>query len=186
MSDRVVAVLGYSGRRSDELHRVCAERLTHAQRVAVGARAVILSGLPEAELMRAAWSGPDVTLVCDPEARSTAENARNVAGAARALGAKDLVVVTSGWHRARARVLMHAALRDSGMLVSIEGAEGSRPVRLLAREAACLALLPVQLLGLRLHRKRQPDAERGAATELRVSPDRTAVGLGNGGHDRET
>ncbi len=157
MSDRVVAVLGYSGRRSDELHRVCAERLTHAQCVAVGARAVILSGLPEAELMRAAWSGPDVTLVCDPEARSTAENARNVAGAARALRATELVVVTSGWHRARARVLMHAALRDSGMLVSVEGAEGSRPVRLLAREAACLALLPVQLLGLRLRRKPQPD-----------------------------
>lgn len=186
MSDRVVAVLGYSGRRSDELHRVCAERLAHAQRVAPGARAVILSGLPEAELMRAAWAGPDVTLVCDPDARSTAENAVNVAGAAHALGAKELVVVTSSWHRARARILVHAALRDRGMLVSVDAAEGSRPVRLLAREAACLVLLPVQLLGMRLRRKRQPDAERRPAAELRPSHDRTAVGLGDGGHDRKS
>jgi uncharacterized SAM-binding protein YcdF (DUF218 family) len=152
VSERVVAVLGYSSRRSEELHQVCAERLAHAQRVATGARAVILSGLPEAELMRAAWAGPDVTLVCDPEARSTAENAKNVAGAARALGAKELVVVTSGWHRARARILMHAALRDSGMLVSVEGTNGSRPVRLLARELVCFALLPLQLLWGRVRR----------------------------------
>lgn len=186
MSDRVVAVLGYSGRRSDELHRVCAERLAHAQRVAADARAVILSGLPEAELMRAAWAGPDVTLVCDPDARSTAENAVNVAGAAHALGAKELVVVTSSWHRARARILVHAALRDRGMLVSVDAVEGSRPVRLLAREAACLALLPVQLLGMRFLRKRQADAERRAAPELRASPDRAAVGLGDGGHDRKS
>jgi uncharacterized SAM-binding protein YcdF (DUF218 family) len=170
VSERVVAVLGYSGRRNNELHRICAERLAHAQQVADGARAVILSGLPEAELMRAAWTGPDVLLVCDPEARSTAANARNVAGAARALHAQELVVVTSGWHRARARILMRAALRNSGMLVAVEAANGSRPVRLLARELACLALVPFQLFWGRI-RGWQRDAESRAASGLRAGRD---------------
>jgi uncharacterized SAM-binding protein YcdF (DUF218 family) len=143
---RVVAVLGYSHRRNGRLHAICADRLTHAQRVAEGARAVVFSGWSEAELMRSAWTGPDVLLVCDVEARSTAANAANVAAAARELGAQELVVVTSPWHRARARILVGAALRGSGIRYSIETAEGPRPSWLLARELVCLALLPLQLL----------------------------------------
>ena len=67
MSDRVVAVLGYSRRGDTGLHPVCADRLEHAQRLAVARGTVILSG--EAELMQAAWSGPDVVLICDPDAQ---------------------------------------------------------------------------------------------------------------------
>jgi uncharacterized SAM-binding protein YcdF (DUF218 family) len=144
-AERVVAVLGYSHRRNGELHSICADRLAHAQRLAKGADAVVLTGLSEAELMRSAWTGPNVPLVCDREARSTADNAANVAAAARELGAQELVVITSPWHRARARILVGAALRGSGIRFSIETAEGPRPRRLLARELACLALLPLQL-----------------------------------------
>jgi uncharacterized SAM-binding protein YcdF (DUF218 family) len=146
MSDRVVAVLGYSRRGDSELHPVCADRVAHAQRLAVARGTVILSG--EAELMRAAWSGPDVVLICDPDARSTVDNAANVAAVARTLGVRELVVVTSRWHRARTRLLLRAALRKSGISFSVETAEGARPLRLRLREVACLALLPFQLARL--------------------------------------
>ena len=139
----VIAVLGYSRRTDRPLHPVCAERLAHAQRLAVSAGTVILSG--EAELMRAAWAGPDVVLICDPYARTTADNARNVAAAARELSAKELVVVTSRWHQVRARILVRAALCGSGIRVRIEAPEGRPPLLLVVRELACFALVPLQL-----------------------------------------
>src|SRR5262245_66211790 len=104
-AQRVVAVFGYSHRRTGGLHTICADRLAHAQGIAEGAHAVVFSGYSEAERMRAAWSGPDVLLVCDSEARHTADNAANVAAAARELGAKELVVVTSTWPDRQAGIL---------------------------------------------------------------------------------
>jgi uncharacterized SAM-binding protein YcdF (DUF218 family) len=142
---RVVAVVGYSRRRNTELHPLCADRLRHAQQLAAGARAVILSGCPEAELMQAAWAGPEIPLICDAAARTTAGNAVNVAVRARELGADHLVVVTSSWHAPRVRLLMRAALRGSGITISVEGTDGPRPKLLIARELACLAILPVQI-----------------------------------------
>ncbi len=147
MSVRVVAVLGYSRRRDKALHRICAERLSHAEPLAADARAVVLSGMPEAELMRAAWTGSDVELICDPDARSTAQNAANVASVARELGADELVVVTSGWHRLRARLLLGWALRGSEIQLTVQGPRGRRPPLLVAREVVCLVLLPFQLGG---------------------------------------
>ena len=144
-AERVVAVFGYSRRRTGRLHSICADRLAHAQGIAEGAHAVVFSGWSEAEPMREAWTGPDVLLVCDSDARSTAANAANVAAAARELGAQELVVVTSPWHRARARILVGAALRGSGIRFSIQTAAGPRPSWLLARELVCLAFLPFQL-----------------------------------------
>jgi hypothetical protein len=140
---RVVAVLGYSRGGSGDLHPVCARRLEHAQRLVASSGTVILSG--EAEVMRAAWCGPEVVLVCDPEARSTADNARNIARTVRELGADELVVVTSRWHGLRARALMKAALRGTGIRLTLATTDGPRPALVLARELACLALLPVQL-----------------------------------------
>jgi uncharacterized SAM-binding protein YcdF (DUF218 family) len=159
----VVAVFGYSGWRGSELHPICAERLARAEEVAGDARAVILSGWarrsrvkPEAELMRVAWRGPEVPLVCDPDARTTADNAANVAATVSALGAEELVVVTSRWHRRRVRLLVEAALSGSEVRVSVEGAGGSRPAVLLARELGCLALLPIQRARVRRRVSRQP------------------------------
>ena len=147
----VVAVLGYSRRRDSALNPVCAERLEYAQRRADGARAVVLSGwarrrkaIPESELMREAWAGPNVPLVCDPDAGSTAANAANVAAAAEALGADELLVVTSSWHRRRARLLLRAAVRDRGLRLVVEGAPGGWHPLVLAREVACYLLLPLQ------------------------------------------
>lgn len=144
----VIAVLGYSRRAAHtDLHPVCADRLAHAQTLASPEGTVILSG--EADLMRAAWTGPNVMLVCDPDSRSTSDNARNVAAAARELGATEVVLVTSRWHGLRAGILLRAALRGSGIRLRLETVNGRPPPTLVARELVCLALLPFQLVRLR-------------------------------------
>jgi uncharacterized SAM-binding protein YcdF (DUF218 family) len=158
---RVVAVLGYSGRRSDVLDPICALRLRRAEQLAAGARAVVLSGWArrpsgrsEAELMRAAWRGPEMPLLCDTTARSTVENAVAVAAASRELGVDEVIVVTSDWHELRARVLVRAALRGSGIALRTSPTPGLLRATVLVRELACLVALPVQvLLVLRLRRR---------------------------------
>ncbi len=143
---RLVAVLGYSTRRADGLHAVCAERLEAAEAVAEGAHAVVLSGWSrrrhhpsEAELMRRAWRGPDLPLLVDGDARTTIGNVRAIAGAARELGATEVVLVTSSWHARRARLLARAVL-DPGARVAVATPPPTRPARHVARELACLPL----------------------------------------------
>jgi uncharacterized SAM-binding protein YcdF (DUF218 family) len=149
---RLVAVLGYSRRRGDGLHPICAARLAAAERVADGAEAVLLSGWArrrarrsEAALMEAAWAGPPVRLIPDGDARSTLGNARAVAAAARELGATHVTLVTSSWHRRRAAALARAAL-GAGVELEVVSPPRTRPVHLLGRELACLAALPLQRL----------------------------------------
>ena len=156
MAERVVAVLGYSGRDARRLHPICAGRLEHAHRLAGEEHPVILSGwarhpegTSEADLMREAWPAPGGRLVCDRTARSTAENAANVAALARSMSATELVVVTSRWHRRRARILFRAALRSRPVRLSVEGGAGPSPPTVVGRELVCLALVPFQLLRLR-------------------------------------
>jgi hypothetical protein len=159
VSGRLVAVLGYSARRSDGLHAVCAERLRHAEQLAAAADTVLLSGWArrrngagEAELMRTAWTGADVPLISDGTARSTRQNAAGVAETARRLGASEIVVVTSRWHAYRARTLVRAALREPSVSVQTSSPAGRSPVKLLARELVCLAALPFHLIRLRARR----------------------------------
>jgi uncharacterized SAM-binding protein YcdF (DUF218 family) len=151
---RLVAVLGYSNRRTRGLHDLCAQRLRHAEGLAADGDAVLLSGWSrrrghssEAELMRGAWNGGDTQLIEDATARSTRENAVSVASAARRLGATDVVVVTSRWHAYRARTLVRAALPDT--TVQASSPDGRPPLSVLARELACLAALPYHLVRIR-------------------------------------
>jgi len=157
----IVAVFGYSGRRGDGLHPICARRLRHAERLSPGTSTVVLSGWArhperrsEAELMRRAWSGPTVPLVCDTTARSTAENAAVAARTLRGLAADEVVVVTSWWHQLRARMLVRAALRDASIAVRTSSPSGAPPPTALVRELACLLVLPMQLLLLRRNSSR--------------------------------
>jgi DUF218 domain len=167
---RLVAVLGYSTRGVDGLHPLCVLRLRHAEELADGAEAVVLSGWSrhgtrsgEAELMRDAWRGPDVPLVCDTTARNTMQNAMGVASLARELGVEELVVVTSQWHAPRARALVRAALGDPSISVRTSAPRGPRHTRLLARELACLAALPYQRRRVRPRRiaHTQPTTQDG-------------------------
>ena len=153
---RLVAVFGYSARGSGDLHPLCLLRLRHAEELADGAEAVVLSGwsrhgsgFAEAEHMRDAWEGPDVRLVCDTTARNTMQNAVGVAALARELGVDEVVVVTSQWHAPRAGSLVRAALGGRDISVRTSSPRGLRHPRLVARELACLAALPYQRLRVR-------------------------------------
>lgn len=150
----LVAVLGYSSRRGDGLHDLCAERLRHAERLAPEADVVLLSGwsrrgdgTSEAQLMRRAWNGGDAQLIEDSTARHTSENAMRVAEAARKLDVTEVTVVTSRWHAFRARSLVQAALPNTPVRTSSPA--GRPPVSLLARELGCIAALPYQLIRIR-------------------------------------
>ncbi|HXV57150.1 MAG TPA: YdcF family protein [Gaiellaceae bacterium] len=147
---RLLVVLGYSDGREDGLHPVCAARVAHAAGLAGERDAVLLSGWArrphrsaEAELMRRAWRGPAVALHCDEEARITAENAAHAARRARSLGVREVVVVTSSWHRARARVLFRAFLPE--LPVTVVGVPAGGSLRHVLREAAVFPLLPLQV-----------------------------------------
>ena len=146
---RLIVVLGYSDGRQRELHPICAARLEFAARLAEEGDTVLLSGwsrhpsrLPEAELMRRAWPGPDTALLSDPDARHTAQNAANAAAHARELGAGEVVVVTSSWHRARARALFRRLL--PGVELVVVGARTPGSPRNYLREAAVFPLVPLQ------------------------------------------
>jgi hypothetical protein len=153
---RLVVVLGYSDGRAEDLHPVCAARLERAAPLAERADAVVLSGwarregwLPEAELMRAGWAGPDRPLIIDSSARITAENAAYVAELVDELGVDEVVVVTSWWHRLRAALLFRALLRRRRVRLAVVGAERPTSPHLLLREVACFVLVPFQLRRVR-------------------------------------
>lgn len=93
--------------------------------------------------MRRAWPGPDSVLLSDPDARHTAQNAANTAAHVRELGAREVVVVTSSWHRARARALFRRLLQ--GVEVTVVGAPTPGSPRNYLREAAVFPLVPLQV-----------------------------------------
>jgi uncharacterized SAM-binding protein YcdF (DUF218 family) len=153
---RLVAVLGYSPRRGSELHPICAARLARAEHVARAGDVVLLSGWSrrngsqtEADLMAEAWRSPGVELVHDRDARHTVQNAARIAAAAQEVGAAEIVVVTSWWHRPRAAALARRAVGPQGARVTAVGARSPLRLPLLLRELACLAALPAQLRAVR-------------------------------------
>ena len=167
---RLVAVFGYSARGVEGLHPLCLVRLRHAEQLADGADTVVLSGwsrhgarLGEAELMRDAWQGHDVRLICDPTARNTMQNAGGIAAVARELGVDEVVVVTSRWHAPRAGALVRAALGDDDVVVSTSSPREPQNSWLLARELVCLAALQYQRRRVRPSRvaHAQPSTQDG-------------------------
>ncbi|MGH3065457.1 MAG: YdcF family protein [Gaiellaceae bacterium] len=150
---RLVAVLGYSDRRTDALHPVCAARLARAEREVRPGDTVLLSGwargrarAPEAELMARAWTAPARRVILDRGARSTLGNVSGVARAARRAGAREVVLVTSGWHGRRAGILARAALVGPHTKVTLATTDERGTRRQRARELACWAVVPVLAL----------------------------------------
>ena len=148
----LIAVLGYSRRGDETLAAICAARLRRAEELAAPGDTVLLSGWgraaggTEAELMSAAWAGPEVTLVLDNHARSTAANARSTARHAAELHTREVLLVTSSWHRPRAALLARAALRGSGVALRSAAVPRAWPLLPVLRELACIPVLPLQLL----------------------------------------
>lgn len=148
---RVVVVLGYSDGGVGELHPVCAARLARAAEIATAEDVVVLSGwarVPEthseAELMRAAWRGAAREVVVDPDARTTAENMANALNDVLRVGAREVVVVTSSWHEARAKAALRWLLRHTGVRVTSAAPPGTSRQAAL-RELTLWPLLPFQL-----------------------------------------
>jgi uncharacterized SAM-binding protein YcdF (DUF218 family) len=158
-SPRLVVVLGYSNGRRDGLHAVCAARLRRAAEVATAEDVVVLSGWArppgassEAELRRAAWRGTAREVVVDPDARTTVENLANALDDVLRVGAREVVVVTSSWHAARATTALRRLLLHQGIRVRSTSPPGRSP-RASLRELALWPLLPFQLW--RVGRKRR-------------------------------
>jgi uncharacterized SAM-binding protein YcdF (DUF218 family) len=103
-------------------------------------------GGSEAALMAAAWRGETIDLVPETESQSTVGNAQAVARYVAEVGADEVVVITSSWHRPRAALLFRAALRGSGARLRVLASERTWPLGPVLREVACLIVLPVQLV----------------------------------------
>jgi uncharacterized SAM-binding protein YcdF (DUF218 family) len=109
-----LVVLG-SSRRSRgggySISRACRRAVGHAERYAWRRvpQVVVFSGwapdgaLPEAEQMRATWRGPQVELVVEPTASTTAENAARTLPFVARRGLPEAVVVCLPLHLYRAR-----------------------------------------------------------------------------------
>jgi uncharacterized SAM-binding protein YcdF (DUF218 family) len=151
---RLVAVLGYSGAASaGDLHPVCRARLARAENLARPGDTVLLTGWArrgrvgsEGQLMAAAWSQRTQRRLVDHGARTTLGNAIAVGRAARQLDAREVVVVTSGWHARRAGVLVRAALAGTGAIVHVEGTAETATPRTGLRELAAWAFVPLLAL----------------------------------------
>jgi uncharacterized SAM-binding protein YcdF (DUF218 family) len=102
--------------------------------------------------MHAAWSGRAGRVVVDEDARTTAENAANAVGDVLAAGAREVVVVTSDWHAARARAAFRWLLRGTGIRVAVEAVPLAASRRDRLRELALWPLLPAQLRRARRRR----------------------------------
>jgi uncharacterized SAM-binding protein YcdF (DUF218 family) len=139
-------VLGYSPRRPEGLHPICAARVRHAASVAGPDDVVVLSGTAdEVERMEAAWEPlGGRTLELDGATR-TAESAVAARRLAAVSGADEVLLVTSWWHRPRAELMLRTALRGTGVRVSGSGAPSPWSPLHLAREAACVVLVPLHL-----------------------------------------
>jgi len=151
VTPRVIVVLGYSDGGVGELHPICAARLERAAEIATDEDVVVLSGWarvpgthPEAELMRAAWRGAAREVVVDPDARTTAENMANALNDILRVGGREVVVVTSSWHAARAKAALRWLLRHTGIKVRSTAPPGNSR-RAAMRELMLWPLLPFQL-----------------------------------------
>jgi DUF218 domain len=94
----------------------CAERVAAAS----GAALVVFSGEGEAADMCAGWRGPDVELVVEETATSTAENAALALPLLRERGVRAAIVVCAPAHLLRARWIFRRLFRAAGIDVRFQ------------------------------------------------------------------
>ena len=120
----------------------------------------------EAELMAAAWRGAARELVVDPDARTTVGNAFNALNDIRRTGAREVVVVTSRWHAARAKAAFRLLLWKRHVRVS--AAFPPEPAK-LGRDDARAAAVGVAA-GTALARATIPSPDDRAEAGVRLQP----------------
>jgi uncharacterized SAM-binding protein YcdF (DUF218 family) len=151
-----IVVPGHGGIGRDGVHRISpiglglvAEAGRLAERLEPGL--VVLTGwsssngVSEAEQMRDAWHGPDVELVVETTARTTAENASRTLPVLLEHDMKAAVVVCTPLHLLRVRLSFGFLYRRSGIAVRYHVARVRPTAGAFAWEVAALPLLPVQV-----------------------------------------
>jgi uncharacterized SAM-binding protein YcdF (DUF218 family) len=151
---RLIAVCGYSDGTETGLHPICVERLRRAEREAAPEDVVLLTGWArhgsarsEAELMARSWSAPCDRVVIDSDARSTLANVAAAARLARAVEAREVLLVTSRWHARRALALLRRAMRGSPARLALAVTDERPSAAARARELACWAVVPFGRVG---------------------------------------
>jgi uncharacterized SAM-binding protein YcdF (DUF218 family) len=135
------------------LARVRERLVREAERVAraVGAQVVILSGDSEAGPMQELWQGPELELVLEESATTTAENAALTLPLLLERDIHAAVVVCAPAHLIRARWIFRRIYGSAGVAVSF------RPARIAPTPAAIaweLAASTVARRQVRAHRDR--------------------------------
>jgi uncharacterized SAM-binding protein YcdF (DUF218 family) len=87
-----------------------------------GARIVVFSGAGEAEHMRDLWDGPEVELVVEETATSTAENAALTLPLLLERGVSEAVVICAPAHLVRARWIFRRIYGARGIAVRFRAA----------------------------------------------------------------
>lgn len=113
MTSRAIVVPGST------LARVRERLVREAERAArsVDARVVVFSGASEAGPMREQWRGPDVELVLEDSATTTAENAAFTLPLLLERGIRSAVVVCAPVHIVRARWIFRRIYEANGVAV---------------------------------------------------------------------
>jgi uncharacterized SAM-binding protein YcdF (DUF218 family) len=163
-----IVVPGHAALRRDGSYRIsgrCRQLVAGAERLAelVPADVVVFSGWSpvggptEAEQMRDIWQGPDIELVLEPTARTTAENAVRTLPLLVERGIERAVVVCAPLHLVRARYFFRRLYEEAGIVTELS------VVRVVPSPSALvweLAAMPV--------RRRQLRAVRAEARRSRV------------------
>jgi uncharacterized SAM-binding protein YcdF (DUF218 family) len=155
-----IVVPGHGRLDLDGEHRIsghCLRLVREAEQLVSSARAdvVVFSGWSstggpsEAEQMRDAWQGPEVELVVEPTAASTAENAVRTLPPLLERRVARAVVVCAPPHLFRTRLLFGLLWRGSGIELSFRVPRLAPTVRAVAWELLALPFVPVQLLAAR-------------------------------------
>jgi uncharacterized SAM-binding protein YcdF (DUF218 family) len=151
-----IVVPGHGWLDFDGVHRIsgrCMRLVLEAEALvsSVGADVVVFSGWSphggrsEAEQMRDAWHGPEVELVVEPTAASTAQNAARTLPLLLERGVEAAVVVCAPPHLARTRLFFRSLYRGSGIDLSVRAARLAPTVRAVVWELLAFPFVPLQL-----------------------------------------
>jgi uncharacterized SAM-binding protein YcdF (DUF218 family) len=119
-----LVVLGHS--RRDRISATCCRFVAEAERLAERRRPSVVvfsgwspvGGISEAEQMRELWRGPDVELVVEPTAATTAQNASRTLPLLLERGVESAVVISAPLHRYRVRWFFQRLYEAHGIATS--------------------------------------------------------------------
>ncbi len=163
-----IIALGSSRAAGGGLYRIspaCRRVVAEAERLAgqLQPRVVVFTGwapdggTPEAEQMRALWRGPDVELVVETTASSTAQNAARTLPLLRERGIDRAVVVCTPLHLYRARWFFHRLFHAHGIETTFRAARVLPTPGAAIWELAALSVRSRQLRAAQIENK-EPEA----------------------------